>query len=291
MNRDIEKRLVNAILPHMEWFKNSIINSKNGAIMVQTIDIAKELGDEFAKESPEDIYHCLKRILSNRGIIVNIQNSDYKMLIMKLRSKHSHEEMGIKYLIETLGYKREDIKINYMSGAHDNDNKGKPDLTTISDKKEWEVKKMDTLSIVQFTHNQFNRFNDDVNILIFGIHNQFIDQLKFGDIKKCDKNFYNHKNGIYNYRFTVNFTVDFYEAKTIFAIIDHLTEGIANILTGAPREEILDRIYNLPDAYIRRVVESCGGFEDEDFEYITELIGESRRKKCEVVDQLVNTRR
>lgn len=198
MNRDIEKRLENTILPHIEWFENSITNSKNGAIMVQTIDVAKELGDEFAKESSEDIYPCLKRILSNKGIIVNIQNGDYKMLIMKLWMKHSHEEIGIKYLTEKLGYKREDIKTNYISGAYDNDGKGKPDLTTISDGKEWEVKKMNTLSIIQFTHNQFKRFNDDVNVLIFGVHDQFIDNLIFGDIKKYDKNFCNHKNGIYN---------------------------------------------------------------------------------------------
>ena len=94
-----------------------------------------------------------------------------------------HEEIGIKYLIEKLGYSKEDITVNIRKGIYDK-NKGLPDLTT-SDNKKWEVKVLQGLSRVSFTQFQLD-FDDDVNILIFRKFNneyEFLNCIKFGDIR------------------------------------------------------------------------------------------------------------
>ena len=196
----------------------------------------------------------------------------------KMRKKHSHEELGIIVLMEVFGYPRSDIIINSRTGGFRmykySDSKGIPDLTTISDGKRWEVKVVDTANRVEFQDSQFKMFKDDDNILIFDISGKFLDCFKFGDIKKGDKVFGNHKNGIYQYRFVVKTILDFHEAGTVFAITDEVTEGIANILTGAPREDVMDCFCRLPYRYIRKIVIDCGLHGDDDYEFLNEQLKE-----------------
>lgn len=128
--------------------------------------------------------------------------------------RHPHEEIGIKYLTEKLGYNREDIRGYNRSGMHDI-NKGIPDLLTLSDKKEWEVKTLRNLNIVTFTEFQYRKFDDDVNVLIFdnGAKHEFVDCVKFGDIK------YNRGN-VLKYKFLVTFEVDMCMTNSVQEVVD-----------------------------------------------------------------------
>lgn len=73
-----------------------------------------------------------------------------------------HEDIGMEYLL-SLGYKREDIKIN--NGLHDL--VGVPDITT-SDNNEWEIKILGiSLASIGFTYHQLLWFKDSTNILIY----------------------------------------------------------------------------------------------------------------------------
>lgn len=98
---------------------------------------------------------------------------------------HKHEKIAFPYL-QKLGYNISDIKIN--------NGNGKPDITTICDGKEWEVKIWRKPSYpncyhfhmsLDFTEAQINSFNNDVQILIYekiDFLYKFMKRIKFSDI-------------------------------------------------------------------------------------------------------------
>lgn len=95
-----------------------------------------------------------------------------------MNNKH-HENLGINYLLK-LGYKEENIRSNYWSGDGES---GKPDLTTIDDNKNWEIK-VTRGNIVIFTSGQLIYMANDDNVLIFSEFkkDEPIDIVTFGDI-------------------------------------------------------------------------------------------------------------
>lgn len=123
-----------------------------------------------------------------------------------------HENIGIYYLTEMLGYKIEDIHRNYIQGIYDQ-NVGAPDLYT-TDGKEWEIKKLESTSVVRFAQHQYKKFDNNVNVLIFKQISRheyvFLGCIKFGDIRsrKLGHDAYNLDGRKYQYRFKVTFEVD-----------------------------------------------------------------------------------
>lgn len=142
--------------------------------------------------------------------------------------KNKHEELGIKYLIEKLGYNRKSIIINVTSNTNGTSKRGFPDLTTW-DKKEWEVKQLENMSTVTFTLDQYISFDDDVNVLIFKKWNYLVEGedpflacIKFGDIRNQTENFgYIEKRDgkRYNLRFMVAYKVDICIAEEMAIVI------------------------------------------------------------------------
>lgn len=108
-----------------------------------------------------------------------------------------HENLGINYLLK-LGYKGENIRSNYWPGSGES---GKPDLTTIDDNKNWEIK-VTRGSTVMFTSDQLVHMANDDNILIFSEFkkDEPIDIATFGDI--LDGKYDNR------YKFIFNFNLD-----------------------------------------------------------------------------------
>lgn len=91
---------------------------------------------------------------------------------------HKHEMLGINYLISK-GYKSEDIRINSGIGTPT----GTPDLTTLNDNREWEVKRITAGLVIEFTSAQLC-MDPDTNILIFEHNGDFIESIKFDKILK-----------------------------------------------------------------------------------------------------------
>lgn len=99
------------------------------------------------------------------------------------KSKYmNHFKIGIDYLIK-IGYRRQDIKVNNWGDIRER--LGKPDITTINDGKNWEVKEVNTRSkIIYFTEAQKEKMNREDIILIFSKDNRDfpVDIIIFGDI-------------------------------------------------------------------------------------------------------------
>lgn len=73
-----------AIEKHVPWIKEQIAES-DGVIRLKALDMAKEMGGEFAKKTPTSIYWGLKYTLFQHGIVVDTgtHKSGDKLLIMR----------------------------------------------------------------------------------------------------------------------------------------------------------------------------------------------------------------
>lgn len=211
-----------------------------------------------------------------------------------------HEEIGIKYLMEILGYKREDILEYFTSEI----GTCKPDLMT-KDGKKWEVKTLDSsLSRIFFTRNQL-KFRNDVNILIFakkyttepvgdgeillhrngepiemivndetrratGICYKFLSCIKFGDIVNQEEKYgyiSDFDGNKYYYRFMVKFEVDLLDADDIQQKIDREIDGRLFFLTGGNSGDADNYIYRCAEGHIRLLLNNAEGY---DVSYILE---------------------
>lgn len=86
---DIEeyKRYSQAIAPHMAEIKELMKKSANGKLILKFSVLAKELGEQFINENPENIYLILKPILLKEGIISEMGEhmSGEKLLVMSIK--------------------------------------------------------------------------------------------------------------------------------------------------------------------------------------------------------------
>jgi hypothetical protein len=75
-----------AVEKQVQWIKDAIGQSKDGSIRVKAVDLAKEMGGDFAKKNPTSIYWGLKYVLFNEGIVVDTgtHKSGDKLLVMRL---------------------------------------------------------------------------------------------------------------------------------------------------------------------------------------------------------------
>lgn len=74
------------ILPDIEALIDA---SKDGKVRLKNIDVAKEMGADFAKKNPTSIYWGLKFVLFSHGIYVDTgtHTSGEKLLVMRRATK------------------------------------------------------------------------------------------------------------------------------------------------------------------------------------------------------------
>lgn len=77
-----------AISPIIPWIKKQIENNDDGIVRIKTEDIAKEMGQEFAKKGDTSIYWGLKYVLFKNSIIVDMAThiDGDKILVMRYRT-------------------------------------------------------------------------------------------------------------------------------------------------------------------------------------------------------------
>lgn len=180
--------------------------------------------------------------------------------------KNKHEELGIKYLIEKLGYKREDIEINVTSDTNGLTKRGSPDLITLSDGKEWEVKQLENMSTTTFTSDQYQRFDKNVNVLIFKNpkhvleeEDKFIMCIKFEDILNQTENFGYTSNLTgyrYDLRFMVAYKVDMCIAEGVSCFVRDAIDGHSFLLSSGDVEikEKYEHIARHPKDFITKIL-------------------------------------
>lgn len=204
------------------------------------------------------------------------------MKIDNIGNKHKHELKGIKYLIDN-EYKSEDIKINIIKGAYDIEGNGIPDLIT-TDNKQWEIKVLQSiLSRIVFTSTQFKKFNDNVNILLFKRNGDFLDIIKFWDIKRSINNKNNYSKGIYTYRFIIQFDIDIYNADKVITLLNIINDKTAFLLSGMKKDDIKQFINTHSEAYIKMIIDEFEGLFN--FSYTKMLLDEIYNKKSDVIDE------
>lgn len=83
------EKYVNAVEKQFDWIKKNIESSKDGRIIMKTIDFTKEMGPEFANRTPVVIYRHIKSILFEKDIIVEqgTHNDGDKLLVMRFATK------------------------------------------------------------------------------------------------------------------------------------------------------------------------------------------------------------
>lgn len=74
-----------AVAKLVPTIEESIAKSPDGTVRFKTIDVAKEMGADFAKKNPTSIYWGLKFVLFHNGIVVDTgtHKSGEKLLAMR----------------------------------------------------------------------------------------------------------------------------------------------------------------------------------------------------------------
>lgn len=90
-----------AIAPHVQWFKDSIDESSDKAILVKVADIKNELGGEFVKKNDVSIYWALKYVLFSEGIVVDTSTHEDGGKLLAMR--HGTEDDRLPPSLSNIG--------------------------------------------------------------------------------------------------------------------------------------------------------------------------------------------
>jgi hypothetical protein len=76
-----------AIEKVMDFIKQSIHESKDGAIRMKVVDLTKEMGPEFTNKSPTVIFRNLKNVLAEKNIMAELgtHRDGDKLIVMRFK--------------------------------------------------------------------------------------------------------------------------------------------------------------------------------------------------------------